>query len=252
MAVPSDLGAVEHHMGTGHVHLGLQVSNPLDVAAGCVADGDAGLPHRINRVDHRRGDASGGTEQRAVDIEQHPTGHPSRGPQRVPTTGGEHGVHDPGRYPAVMSLADQITDDLKTAMKARDKERTAALRQILAGIKNLRVEEGRGGAEVTDEEVTTLLTREAKMRRESIETYTEAGREELAAKERAELDVINSYLPEQMGSDEIRTLVTEVVEATGANDPGDLGKVMGQLMPRVKGRADGKLVNQIVREELGG
>lgn len=150
-----------------------------------------------------------------------------------------------------MSLADQISDDLKTSMKARDSIRTATLRQVLAGIKNLRVQEGRGGTDVTDEEVTEILTREAKKRRESIETYTQHDRQELADKEQAELAVIEDYLPEQMGAEEIRAIVTEVVAATGASEPGDLGKVMGQLMPRVKGKADGKLVNQIVREELG-
>lgn len=149
-----------------------------------------------------------------------------------------------------MSLADQITDDLKTAMKARDKSRTAALRMVLAGIKNIRVSEGHSG-EVTDEEVTELLAREAKKRRESIETYTQHGREELAANEQAELEVITGYLPAQMEEAEIRAVVEEVVAATGASGPGDLGKVMGQLMPRVKGKADGKLVNQVVRDVLG-
>ena len=156
-----------------------------------------------------------------------------------------------GRTLPAMSLADQISDDLKTSMKARDTTRTATLRQVLAGIKNLHVQEGRGGTDVTDEEVTEILTREAKKGRESTETYTQHGRDELAAKEQAELAVIEDYLPEQMGAEEIRAIVTEVVAATGASEPGDLGKVMGQLMPRVKGKADGKLVNQIVREQLG-
>ena len=93
--------------------------------------------------------------------------------------------------------------------------------------------------------------REAKKRRESIETYTQHGREELAANEQAELEVITGYLPAQMEEAEIRAVVEEVVAATGASGPGDLGKVMGQLMPRVKGKADGKLVNQVVRDVLG-
>lgn len=149
-----------------------------------------------------------------------------------------------------MSLADQITADLTTAMKARDKTRTAALRMVLAGIKNIKVAEGHSG-DVTDAEVTDLLAKEAKKRRDSIATYTEHGRDELAAAEQAELDVIAGYLPEQMDEAEIRAVVEEVVAETGASEPGDLGKVMGKLMPRVKGKADGKLVNQVVRDVLG-
>lgn len=135
-------------------------------------------------------------------------------------------------------------------MKARDKTRTAALRMVLAGIKNIKVAEGHSG-DVTDAEVTDLLAKEAKKRRDSIATYTEHGREELAAAEQAELDVIASYLPEQMDEAAIRAVVEEVVAETGASEPGDLGKVMGRLMPRVKGKADGKLVNQVVRDVLG-
>lgn len=149
-----------------------------------------------------------------------------------------------------MSLADTISDDLKTAMKARDAVRTGTLRLVLAGIKNLRVQEGHG-ADVSDEEVTGIIAKEAKKRRESIDTYTEHGREELAAKEQAELEVLETYLPEQMGAEEIRALVDQAVADTGASGPGDLGKVMGKLMPQVKGKADGKLVNQVVREALG-
>lgn len=151
-----------------------------------------------------------------------------------------------------MSLAEQISEDLKTAMKARDKVRTATLRQVLAAIKNLRVAEGRAGAEVTDAEVTGLIGKEAKKRRESIATYTDAGREELASAEQAELEVLSEYLPEQMSEEEIRALVQRTVADVGASGPGDLGTVMGALMPQVKGKADGKLVNEIVRATLGG
>ncbi|MEE8601115.1 GatB/YqeY domain-containing protein [Euzebya tangerina] len=149
-----------------------------------------------------------------------------------------------------MGLADTIQSDLKDAMKARDKVRTGTLRMVLAGIKNLRAEPGHGD-DVSDAEVTDILSREAKKRRESIETYADAGREELAASEQAELDVLTEYLPEQMGEAEIRSLVTETVSQVGASDPSDLGKVMGALMPKVKGKADGKLVNAVVREVLG-
>jgi uncharacterized protein YqeY len=99
--------------------------------------------------------------------------------------------------------------------------------------------------------VLAIIGREAKKRRESIETYTANDRPELAAAEQAELDVLSTYLPAQMDEEEIRAVVTQTVAEVGAEGPGDLGKVMGALMPKVKGKADGKQVNTIVRETLG-
>lgn len=148
-----------------------------------------------------------------------------------------------------MSLAQQIETDLKTAMKARDTATVGTLRMILAGIKNLRAEAGHG-EDVTDEEMLDLLGREAKRRNEAAAAYDEAGRDELAAKERDELAIIQRYLPEQLGDDELRGLVDEAIAETGASGPSDLGKVMSAVMPKVKGRADGKQVNAIVRERL--
>jgi uncharacterized protein len=148
-----------------------------------------------------------------------------------------------------MALAEQIQSDLTTAMKARDTETVATLRMVVAAIKNARVSSGHSG-EVTDEEVLDLLTREAKKRNEAAEAYDQAGRDELAAKERAELAIVQRYLPEQLGEDEVRALVDEAVAETGASGPGDLGKVMSAVMPKVKGRADGKLVSALVRERL--
>jgi uncharacterized protein len=148
-----------------------------------------------------------------------------------------------------MALAEQIQSDLTTAMKARDAETVATLRMVVAAIKNARVSSGHSG-EVTDEEVLDLLTREAKKRNEAAEAYDQAGRDELAAKERAELAIVQRYLPEQLGEDEVRALVDEAVAETGASGPGDLGKVMSAVMPKVKGRADGKLVSALVRERL--
>jgi uncharacterized protein len=148
-----------------------------------------------------------------------------------------------------MALAEQIQSDLTTAMKARDAETVKTLRMVVAAIKNARVEVGRSG-DVTDEEVVDLLTREAKKRTEAAEAYDQAGRDELAAAERSELEVIRRYLPEQLGEDELRVLVDEAIAETGASGPGDLGRVMSAVMPKVKGRADGKQVNAIVRERL--
>lgn len=146
-------------------------------------------------------------------------------------------------------LAEQIQDDLKTAMKARDKTATAALRMVLARIKETRVSAGHG-AEVTDEEVRTLIGREAKRRTEAATAFSDAGRDELATKERDELQVLQRYLPQQMSDDEIAAVVDETIAATGASSAGDFGRVMAAVMPKVKGRADGNRVNAVVRERL--
>lgn len=149
-----------------------------------------------------------------------------------------------------MALAEQIQSDLTAAMKARDAETVATLRMVVAAIKNARVAEGHSG-EVSDAEVTDLLTKQAKQRAEAAEAYDQAGRDELAAKERRELEIIRGYLPEQLDDAEVARIVDEAIAATGAEGPADVGKVMGAVMPKVKGRADGKQVNAIVRERLG-
>jgi uncharacterized protein len=148
-----------------------------------------------------------------------------------------------------MSLPSQIQSDLTAAMKARDTERVQTLRMVVAAIRNARVEAGRTG-DLSDQETLDLLTREAKKRTEAAEAYDQADRPELAAKERAELAVIRGYLPEQLGEDEIRAAVDEAIAETGAEGPGDLGRVMSAVMPKVKGRADGRVVNAVVRERL--
>jgi uncharacterized protein YqeY len=105
-------------------------------------------------------------------------------------------------------------------------------------------------APLSDEEALEVIGREVKKRRESVQAYGDAGRADLAAAEQAEIDILTPYLPAQIGEDEIRALAADAVAATGATSQRDLGRVMAQLMPRVKGRADGKLVNAIVNEEL--
>lgn len=148
-----------------------------------------------------------------------------------------------------MALADQLQSDLRTAMKARDTESVATLRMLVAAVKTARVAAGHSG-EVTDAETTDLLTREAKKRMEAADAYDSAGRPELAERERRELEVIRRYLPEQLSESELRTAVDAAIAATGATGVTDLGKVMSAVMPKVKGRADGRLVNQMVRERL--
>lgn len=150
-----------------------------------------------------------------------------------------------------MALTDQLQADMTAAMKARDAETVATLRMVIAAVKNAKVSAGHSG-DVTDEETLELLTREAKKRNEAAEAYDAAGRDELAAKERRELEIIRRYLPEQLDEDTVRSLVDEAIADTGASGPSDLGKVMSAVMPKVKGRADGKVVNRVVRERLPG
>lgn len=150
-------------------------------------------------------------------------------------------------------LRARILDDLKTAMKAGDKRRLGVLRMVKAEIQRreveLRVERGRD-FELPDDEVLSVLTRAAKQRRESIDSFRAGGREELAAGEEAELAVIEDYLPRALSEDELAALVDAAIAEAGASAPGDMGKVMKLLVPRTRGRTDGKQVNALVRARL--
>ncbi|CAN5871494.1 GatB/YqeY domain-containing protein [soil metagenome] len=141
------------------------------------------------------------------------------------------------------SVADALREAMKAARKKQEKDRTLVLGTILANLKNREIDLRRLA---TDEEVVEVLRKGIKMRREAIEQYTRANRPELAATEQSQIAVLEEFLPPAVDSEEIRAAVREVI-AGGARD---LGKVMGQIVPRYKGRADGKLINQIVREEL--
>lgn len=146
-----------------------------------------------------------------------------------------------------MSLTEQLQADMKTAMRDGDAHRRDTLRMVIAAAQNAAKEKREP---LSDEEALAVMTKQVKTRRESIKAYRDAGRDDLADKEQAEIDVLQPYLPEQMGEPEVRALVVEAVSATGATSPRDMGKVMGALMPRVKGRADGALVSRLVNEEL--
>ena len=150
------------------------------------------------------------------------------------------------------ALKDRLRADLTTAIKARDEVRSSTLRLVLTSITNAEVA-GKVARDLTDEDVLGVLTSEGKKRREAAEAFDQAGRTEQAAKERAEFEVLADYLPEQLGDDEIAALVTEAIESTGARDEGmrAMGKVMGALQPKVKGRADGGAVAAEVRRQLG-
>lgn len=146
-----------------------------------------------------------------------------------------------------MKLQERISEDLKTAMKARDAERVNTLRMVLAQLKDQRIALGK---DLSDEEGVAVLMNAAKKRKEAIEIYEKSDRIDLLLKEKNELDIISSYLPAQLSAGEIEGIVVEIIAETGASSLQDLGKVMSQAMARLKGQADGKLVQQIVRNRL--
>ena len=146
-------------------------------------------------------------------------------------------------------LKERIQADVKDAMRARDKDRLATLRMITAGLQQKEVDDR---VELDDAGVLALLDKMAKQRRESIEQYEQGGRAELAERERAELAVIESYLPQPLADAELDALVVEAISATGAAAMADMGRVMGELKPRVQGRADMGEVSARVKARLGG
>jgi uncharacterized protein YqeY len=147
-----------------------------------------------------------------------------------------------------MSLKTRILDDVKTAMRSHDRERLAVLRLITAAIKQREVDER---IELGDDDIFGVLDKMNKQRRESLEQYTKAGRDDLAKQESFELDLIQTYLPEQLADDEIAALIDAAVQETGAESIRDMGAVMGKLRDQVQGRADMKQVSAAVRKRLG-
>lgn len=143
--------------------------------------------------------------------------------------------------------ADKVMVELKQAMRAKDSERRNAIRLIQAAFKQVAIDEQK---DLTTEDELTILEKEAKKRRESIKELTDAGRPEDAEAEQFELDIIMGFLPEQMEEDEIVVLVDEAIAETGASEMRDMGKVMGILVPKTKGRADASLVSKLVRDKL--
>lgn len=146
-----------------------------------------------------------------------------------------------------MSLKDKLAEDLKDAMRRGDETRKTALRLTIAAIKNAEVAAIK---QFEDQDVVGVIAKQAKQRRESIEEFKKAGRQDLVDKEAAELKVLEAYLPAQMSRDAIVAEAQKAIEEVGARGPGDKGRVMSVLMPRLAGRADGRLVNEAVTELL--
>ena len=147
-----------------------------------------------------------------------------------------------------MSLQEKLNTDLKTAMRARDELRMLVLRSLLSSMNYAEIAKQK---KLDDGGVIEVIGREIKQRKESIEAYEKGNRADLAAKEKAEMAILQEYMPAQMGRDEIISIVQAVLTEVGAKGPGDKGKVMQKLMPQVKGKADGGEVNSIVTDLLG-
>ena len=146
-----------------------------------------------------------------------------------------------------MSLKTQLTEDMKTAMRAKDQVSLSTIRLINAAIKQFEVDER---TEADDTKVISILTKMVKQRKDSAKIYTEAGRQDLADKENAEIEILNRYLPQMMSAEEIKTVVEAVIAETGASGMADMGKVMGVLKTRLAGKADMGEVNKILKAAL--
>ncbi len=148
-----------------------------------------------------------------------------------------------------MTLRDRLQADTTAAMRSGDSLRRDVLRMVQNAIYNI---EKAKKVTLTEDEILGVVTREVKTRRESIEAFRKGGREDLAAKEEAEIAILADYLPQPLTDDELRTLVNEGVATTGASSARDMGKVMGWLSPRIRGRADGKVASGMVAQALAG
>jgi len=146
-----------------------------------------------------------------------------------------------------MNLSERLNEDMKQAMKSQDKFKLSTIRMVRATIKNLEIDLKRP---LNDNEVLDILSREIKQRKDALQEFEKAGRDDLAANVKAEAEIIAEYLPEQLSEEEIKVIVQQTIQETGATSKADIGKVMSALMPKVKGRADGKLVNQAVQQLL--
>jgi uncharacterized protein YqeY len=148
-----------------------------------------------------------------------------------------------------MSVKERLDEDMKAALKARDagRERLSVIRMVRAAVKNAEIEKMRP---LTDEEVAAVLAREVKQRQDVIPDYAGGGRDDLVAAFEREIAILREYMPLQLSDEEVRRLAREAVSEVGAKDAKDMGKVMGVLMPKVKGKADGRLVSQVVKELL--
>lgn len=146
-----------------------------------------------------------------------------------------------------MPIMERLTQDMKTAMKNKDKTRLSVIRMVRSSMKNEEIKLQRN---LTEEDALGILSRELKQQKDSLQEFEQAGRDDLAAKAKAEIAILEDYLPEPLTEEEIQSIVREAIQKSGASFKADMGKVMKLVMPQVKGRADGKVVNRTVLEML--
>ena len=146
-----------------------------------------------------------------------------------------------------MALKDQLMADMKEAMKAHDKDRLAVIRMVRGAVRQQEID---GKKELEDSDVIAVISKEVKMRRDSIEEFNKGGRQDLVEKTQAEIDILMPYLPAQLSEDEVRELVKAAVEATGAKTQKDMGKVMGMATKTLAGKAEGRMISETVKRLL--
>ena len=146
-----------------------------------------------------------------------------------------------------MNLSERLADDLKKAMKDKDKVRLSVIRMVRSAVKNREIDPG---TTLSDEEVLVVIQKELKQRRDSLQAFESAGRTDLIDEVQAEIDILSEYLPAQLSEDELRDIVKRIITEVGAVGKSDVGKVMGKVMPEIRGRADGKLAQQVVQALL--
>ena len=147
-----------------------------------------------------------------------------------------------------MSLLTQLNNDMKQAMKNKDKERLSVIRMVKASLQNESIKLGK--SELSEDEDLSILSRELKQRKDSLQEFKSAGRDDLVEKLETEIKIIEEYMPEQLSDEELSAIVQETIRETGASSKQDMGKVMSRIMPKVKGKADGSKINKLVQEHL--
>ncbi|MFO1443411.1 GatB/YqeY domain-containing protein [Bacillus sp. Bva_UNVM-123] len=146
-----------------------------------------------------------------------------------------------------MSLLDRLNDDMKQAMRNKEKDKLTVIRMIKASMQNEAI---KLGSELSEDQELTILSRELKQRKDSLHEFEKAGREDLVEKIRTELQFVELYMPKQLSEDEVSKIIQETIAETGATSKAEMGKVMAAIMPKVKGKADGALVNKLVQQHL--
>ncbi|MEN2998670.1 MAG: GatB/YqeY domain-containing protein [Brevinematia bacterium] len=147
-------------------------------------------------------------------------------------------------------ILDRINEDYKNAVRERDENKRQTLNLLKSAIKYREIELRSSGKEISEDEIVSVIQKEIKKRKEAIELYEKGGRDDLVQKEKIELEILEAYLPKQLSEEEIREIVTSAIASIGAKSPSDVGRVMKEVMPKVKGRADGAVVKRIVEEAL--